>query len=416
MAKGTTTRASRRRPLSGAGGSKASSSSSPSASAPPPPPSRPASAIPSTPTEAVLTHFDLHQRRQGFASGAMESDDASATLRRRAQLLTDLSSILLSEALSRVDLDGAGSGGDVKSPAPPAQWASASDSAARDEVIAAVLRCCDAAFAAAIVSSSNGKASSSSSAPWSESVLSTFDLAACCLCCGNSNDADADSGGVLLARPLLERAGRLSGAGLEIVRAEACRLLGMCARYLVSPPPEARKGNRKGGPSPGSVDDDDGGRSALWRDECAELAASALLPRLTDRSQAVRLAAARACGFLFAPQGGGGSHRVPEGRTEEGGDSDDYDHDGGPISDVLFALLDRMAHDPSPAVRSASVRSAPVTPVTISPLLGRVRDVKAAVRCDALSALGGGGGEADVMRDLTAEQRVDVLRWGLTER
>ena len=62
------------------------------------------------------------------------------------------------------------------------------------------------------------------------------------------------------------------------------------------------------------------------------------------------------------------------------------------------------------------MRSAPVTPVTISPLLGRVRDVKAAVRCDALSALGGGGGEADVMRDLTAEQRVDVLRWGLTER
>ena len=72
-----------------------------------------------------------------------------------------------------------------------------------------------------------------------------------------------------------------------------------------------------------------------------------------------------------------------------------------------------MAHDPSLANRCAAIQSVPITEDTVPYLLERVGDVKEKVRVAALEVL---RNRVDVIEDMTEEQRVDVLRFGLTSR
>ena len=114
-----------------------------------------------------------------------------------------------------------------------------------------------------------------------------------------------------------------------------------------------------------------------------------LLPRLQDKSQAVRCHAIKAVGCFFT--------------TTK--DIETYD-------EALEALLWNLAHDPSVSNRITAVQVIPVHPNTLDSLTGRVRDVKAKVRSEALEVL---RSKASV-KDMNEGQMVELIRSGLTNR
>jgi hypothetical protein len=128
-----------------------------------------------------------------------------------------------------------------------------------------------------------------------------------------------------------------------------------------------------------------------WREECIDVVKESLVPRLTDKSQAVRNAAIKACANFF-------------------NDSDEEKEAN--YSDISDALIYSLTHDPSFANRSAAVQSVPVSEAMLPHILERVRDVKLKVRVDALDVL-----RANVdVHDLTEDQRVELLEAALTPR
>lgn len=175
------------------------------------------------------------------------------------------------------------------------------------------------------------------------------------------------------ATAVLERAIQFSSALLERVRSLACRLIGYILESL-----ESYKIENTNSSTP---------TIQLW-----EIAASALLPRLLDKSQAVRKAAIEASGNAF---------------TENTDLSDDS------FAETLQeALLYSVQHDPSVSNRVAAVQSLLVSPDTIPYIIARVRDVKSKVRVAALSILL----EKVKFTDLSADQCAELIRSGLTDR
>jgi HEAT repeat protein len=107
-----------------------------------------------------------------------------------------------------------------------------------------------------------------------------------------------------------------------------------------------------------------------------------ILPRLTDKAQAVRFAALQACATIA---------------------NDD------PI--ITEPILWNLHHDPSWANRCASLHSLPVHEHTVDHIIRRMRDVKTKVRLAAVAAL-----HQISMLDLTADQCAIMVRTGLTDR
>ena len=238
-----------------------------------------------------------------------------------------------------------------------------------------------------------------------EAVERVLDLAAA-LACRPGSPAGSRAPAALLGRALA-----LAGCPSERVRALCCSFAGMCA---------SRLGGREEEEEEGGGDDGDGPAAAAG--DALDLAGQVLLPRLTDRSQSVRLAALGAAGPVLLARGcGGGAAEVAE-VAEADADADS----------LAAAVLLRMAHDPSPACRAAAVRSCPLTEATAPAILERVRDVRDLVRAEALGALAGGTGTAGAgtaggatitttttttgLPPLSPDQRVDILRSGLTGR
>jgi condensin complex subunit 3 len=236
-----------------------------------------------------------------------------------------------------------------------------------------------------------------------EAVERVLDLAAA-LACRPGSPAGSRAPAALLGRALA-----LAGCPSERVRALCCSFAGMCASRLGGREEEEEEGG------------DDGDGPAAAAGGALDLAGQVLLPRLTDRSQSVRLAALGAAGQVLLARGcGGGAAEVAEAEVAE--------------ADALAAaVLLRMAHDPSPACRAAAVRSCPLTEATAPAILERVRDVRDLVRAEALGALAGGTGTAGAgtaggatitittttttsLPPLSPDQRVDILRSGLTGR
>jgi hypothetical protein len=172
------------------------------------------------------------------------------------------------------------------------------------------------------------------------------------------------------ATAVLERAIQFSSALLERVRLTACRLIGYILEYLDT-----------------SGMEDTTPTMELW-----EMAASALLPRLLDKSQAVRKAAITASGHVFT-------------------ENTDFSNES--VADTIQeALLYSVQHDPSVSNRVAAVQSLFVTAETILYIIARVRDVKSKVRVAALSILL----EKVPFTDLSADQCAELIRSGLTDR
>jgi hypothetical protein len=243
---------------------------------------------------------------------------------------------------------------------------------AKIEVAAAIAGCVDAAFGTIAVHTNT--------ASWSESVEQVFDLASSLAC----RDGDG-----FLAGHLVLRATQFSVAPVEIVRAQSCVLLGLCVRQILLGA-EQTKSTELGKNDLASflVGSSE---SMEWREECIDVVKESLVPRLTDKSQAVRNAAIKACANFF-------------------NDSDEEKEAN--YSDISDALIYSLTHDPSFANRSAAVQSVPVSEAMLPHILERVRDVKLKVRVDALDVL---RAKVDV-HDLTEDQRVELLEAALTPR
>ena len=170
---------------------------------------------------------------------------------------------------------------------------------------------------------------------------------------------------------VIARAVEFSTVLLERVRGHACVLLGKMVASL------------KNSSSNDASDDDDDKEANLNQ------ILDTLIPRLQDKSQAVRCHAIKAVGCFFT--------------TLE--DVETYE-------EVLEALLWNLAHDPSVSNRIAAVQNVPVHPHTLDMLTARVRDVKAKVRSEALEVLR----SKALVKDMSEGQMVELIRSGLTNR
>ena len=218
------------------------------------------------------------------------------------------------------------------------------------QATAAVLRCVDTAMATEISKDSQ------------DAVDCIFELAACFACSGGNGH---------LAQALTARAVQFSVVIMERVRVQACNLLGLCVRYLLT-------------------GDENGGEEDSWRDECVDVARQAIRSRLTDKSQAVRNAAIYASASLFV-------------RNKELDDNDE---------EFLESLLWNMNHDPSAANRSSALQSVPIVKDTVDDVIARVRDVKVKVRVEALNTLC----SKMLVYTLSSVQYAELVRSGLTDR
>jgi len=118
-----------------------------------------------------------------------------------------------------------------------------------------------------------------------------------------------------------------------------------------------------------------------------DVASQALLPRITDKSQAVRLSAIKAGGCFFC--------------------------DSMTDPDILQAQLWSLQHDPSVANRVAAVESVPINLETIDFVIQRIRDEKQKVRVAALDTLRERCVNMDV---LDSDHFTCIVQAGNTER
>lgn len=279
----------------------------------------------------VFKYFDAHQRgidvrRSRRTNGSIESHIGS--------LKGELQTLELSSDFKKVSLR------QKECTSPDLQ----------NELIATLLRCIDAAMATEVSNDSI------------ESISAIFELVAAAVSFGNP-----------VAKAVLARSLQFTDVVMERVRTNACKILGLCVEVIVS------------------ISDNnetlfflDHDRDEDWKVKFLEAAKDGLLPRLTDKSQAVRNAAIVACGAF----------------------GDDM-HD-----ETLQSLLWSLNHDPSPANRSAAIASVPCNSDSIDHLIERARDTKVKVRVDALNAL---RTKMNVC-DMTADNFCRLIHTGVTDR
>lgn len=320
--------------------------------------------------------------RSASKRGSFAPPNIDGDLQTRAKLIRDeISAKFLSDSMSAISINGDKKGG------MPSQQSIAEE--AKEEITAAILNCVDSVF---VTVATLGKASASA---WTESTDRIFDLAAT-LSCG--------SGDGHIANTILSRATQFSLNKDETIRVQACKLLGLCVKNLLETQTQSAARQMVEGRQSAStlaflMGSNNDEHDSSWRKECANVASSALLARLDDKSQAVRKSAIHACAFFF-----------DDTRCRDVDAEGEVRNCGYPnVADALFV---RLAYDTSFANRVAAVQSAPITKESLPHILARVRDTKDKVRMEALDVL---RTKVDV-HYLTEDQRVDLLRSGLTDR
>jgi hypothetical protein len=162
-----------------------------------------------------------------------------------------------------------------------------------------------------------------------------------------------------VATALLDKATELNQVLLERVRATACTFIGQLAHYL---------------------------KEQDAAEDILDQASQTLLPRFTDKSQIVRLAAIQAASHFFA---------------------DTVDD-----PDLRQALCWSLQHDPSVTNRLAALGFMPLNGQTMDAVLARVRDESTKVRTHAWRYLQ----EKLELSDLPSIDLVDLVQAGLSER
>jgi hypothetical protein len=292
----------------------------------------------------VIKHFEEYQK-EGEDGVRKRRGVADASVESRVTLVREqVGALLLSECVSKISLQEE-SKNDFESPL--------------YHITACIIRCVDAAIATEISKDSQ------------EPIERILELAAC---------FSAREGHLMKA--LVARAVQFSAVIMERVRVQACKLLGLCVKYIR---------NQDGKKDDGLFVSGGNGNDDSWRDECLQVARQALRQRLTDKSQAVRNAAISSCAFFFE------NHE-----TEL--NEDEYE--------LLDSVLWNMSHDPSMANRLAALQSVPVTDTTAEAVIARVRDVKLKVRVEALHILR----SKMQANTLSSDQYAELVRSSLTDR
>lgn len=169
----------------------------------------------------------------------------------------------------------------------------------------------------------------------------------------------------LVCAPVVERAVQLSDAKLDSIRAAVCQFIGCVVGKIMSLP-------KKRIPSFNNVLDQ---------------ASQMLIPRMTDKSQSVRLAAIQSSVHFFS--------------------------DDATDPDILQSLLWCMQHDTSVANRVAATECVPINLETIDYVIQRIRDTKSKVRVAALQAI---RNKCKDLSLLDPAQCASLVQTGFTER
>ena len=316
-------------------------------------------------SEIINTHFDNYQR--GDSDGSSSSTKKNVS-RAAEALHHDILSFVLSHKNTEDEL---------------------TEEEVSEEIAATVTRCMDCAMA--VIAKATGGTKKDS---WAESVTSILELSAAY--------ATASSKDELVARSVIQRAMEYSTVEKDAIRTASCTMLGWSVKHLVESSKPAmsilKKKGGKNGSSGGVVNTKKNNVAASgWKLECLVDVGRALQPRLTDESSEVRNAAIFACGSFF-----------PEGKTIDA-NSNDFEK---MIASIQKTLLEIMKHDSSAPNRVLVTQSECVSADTIPYLIERVRDVDVKVREATLDSLR----ENVNLDELTEDQRVEILRYGLTKR
>ncbi|KAG7343225.1 nuclear condensing complex subunit [Nitzschia inconspicua] len=215
---------------------------------------------------------------------------------------------------------------------------------------------------------------------------------------------------------ILARAQLFSEVSLERLRTTACMLLGSVAvqlrELLLRSHKHLKEQHQRQGLEANVA-------------SCLGTIETALLPRLTDKSQAVRQCAIEAIGKLLAASSivslkappkeertkKEHSSEATEQENEEGAESEDEDEEEENLA--LNGLIWSMWHDPSVANRVEAIQAVPISTYTVDHIVARIQDVKEKVRVAALDAL---RRKVDPRVEMTEEHFCDILQYGLTER
>jgi len=253
----------------------------------------------------------------------------------------------------------------------------------------------------------------------------------------------------------------------DIVRIQGCTLLGLCVRYLTSKLNGSgnenktilKKGGKKGAAAGGKVGTTTPSSSlsvswaalSSWEMECLQSASKALLSRITDKIARVRQAAIGACAPLLPlltisstftssvnTAAAASTATTTTTTAETKGEAKTVQDT---LQSILVKLLWIMSNDTSAANRAAVVSVLPSPPTSSSDekkdeeaeeeeeeeeeeendnhalvlhsIIERIKDVDVKVRESALDYL---REQIHFVTQLTEDQRVEILRSGLTKR
>ena len=331
-------------------------------------------------SEIIYSHFDAYQRDSDSGGGKNVSRAAEA-------LHHDILSFVLSSSNS-------------------------DNTDVSQEIASTLKRCIDAAMSCIV--------SSAKKDIWSESVTAILELGAAYACCyAGKNGSDSEQQ-QLVAETVIHRAIEFLTVEKDTVRTESCNMLGWCVRYLMeSSKPAVSILKKKGKAIAADTDTKKSNTSdvAGWKLECLVEIGKALQPRLTDKIAKVRSAAISACAPFF---------NVAASDVSGAMKSNNYDKMIKSIQTILMLIMTNDSSAPNRAlvsqiiVRNTSTASLEGKEAghdvnsedIISHIIERVKDVDVKVREAALDSLR----ENVNVDDLTEDQRVEILRYGLTKR
>ena len=205
-------------------------------------------------------------------------------------------------------------------------------------------------------------------------------------------------GSGFLIKALFDRAGLATCASNEWVRIAGCLLFGICLKEIT-----------KFCYDNAWLADDQGEHSSAteWIKNLLLCAAASLVPRCTDKSQAVRNMAIQVSRYSFIAEPLKPNSDTNEKQVLPSPESYFF------YSDELETSLGvALTHESSAANRMVAARSLPLHEDTIPLLVDRVRDVKVKVRTEALAVFK----ENVPLSALTLQDKLEILSSGLTDR
>ena len=344
------------------------------------------------------------------------------------------------------------------------------------EVADAIVSCLDSAMSTILRGNSNSSSSTNNKKTrqnggaaggcYDESITSIWEMVTSFACLsrgGGNDDRGVDGGGIggIVPLAMVQRvAGYASLSEYDVGRVEACRLLGMMMRGILSSKSMSENhksssilknrggGAKKKGKGKIGGDEGDGAVDATaatassaaspWEVECLLLATKALAHRVTDKIARVRNAAIVAFAPLLAllasstsPSSSCRVNHVNDAvRKKFLGSSSPLSSDlVSSIDSLLSTLLWLTRNDPSASNRAAVIGILPPLArasvavvgdgeeedaMVIHVVIERIGDVDVKVREAALDSLR--TNVNDYTMDLSGDMRVDILRTGLTKR